>query len=279
MNHGFLLRLAEELKGFKPQVVLIVENLPNEGDLNRSGFDGFAQWCDLFHDKIKALLREGPFEGEQNTPDGMGDVFFFSRARYAAHTNNAVNFCENHDENSVANEMQYTPSLNNLAAKDRKGRLGLFAAITALGQPMMYMGQEFKSDRPQKIVTVDGPRTPPITVSFSGRRGWSRFARGTPVCACVVLIPMRTDGSHGSWRCGGFSRTAAAADHRLAGTAECVSAGHLGSPAEFRGVEPDRRHGARGSGHMGKACRHRSGERYPAEWDEFGRGCDRAAFE
>src|SRR3712207_7010506 len=28
---------------------------------NRSGYDGFSQWADPFHDKMKAMLREGVF--------------------------------------------------------------------------------------------------------------------------------------------------------------------------------------------------------------------------
>ena len=60
MDHGFLHRLAEELKGFRPDVLLVAENLPNQPDLNRRGYNGYAQWCDQFHDKITALVREGP---------------------------------------------------------------------------------------------------------------------------------------------------------------------------------------------------------------------------
>jgi pullulanase/glycogen debranching enzyme len=67
MDHGFLLRLARKLKALKPDVLLVAENLPNQADLNRQGFDGFAQWCDPFHDKIKALLREGVFERTPTT--------------------------------------------------------------------------------------------------------------------------------------------------------------------------------------------------------------------
>jgi 1,4-alpha-glucan branching enzyme len=157
MDHAFLLRLAVELKGIKPNVLLVAENLPNQADLNLQGFDGFAQWCDLFHDKIKALLREGPFGTKSDSPDEMGDMFFFARQSFAAHTNNVVNYCESHDENSVANEVHYTPALDNPAAKDRKSRLGLFATMVALGQPMIYMGAEFGADRPRNIVTVEWP--------------------------------------------------------------------------------------------------------------------------
>lgn len=40
MEFTFLDRLAQEVKGFKPNVILIVENLPNQSDLNRQGYDG-----------------------------------------------------------------------------------------------------------------------------------------------------------------------------------------------------------------------------------------------
>jgi len=157
MDHRFLDRLAVELKGFKPEVLLIAENLPNQADLNRNGFDGYAQWCDTFHDKIKALLREGEFEHKQYNTDLIGDIFFFSKQEYAAHTNNTINYGECHDENSVSFEVGTNPVLNNPLAKERKSRLGLFATMVGLGQPMIYMGQEFNVERPRNVVTVDWP--------------------------------------------------------------------------------------------------------------------------
>ena len=158
MDHGFLLRLAAELKNLKPSVLLVAENLPNQADLNRQGFDGFAQWCDPFHDKIKALLREGVFQDSNfYDTDRLGTIFFFSKDVYASHTNNVVNYCESHDENSVPFEIKFVDVLNNPAAKDRKGRLGLFASIVGLGQPMIYMGQEFNTERPRNVVTVNWP--------------------------------------------------------------------------------------------------------------------------
>lgn len=158
MDHGFLERLARELKGFKPDVVLVAENLPNQFDLNRQGYNGYAQWCDQFHDKIKALLREGPFQNSQDyNTDNLGDIFYFSKQNFASHTNNVVNYCESHDEHSIPHEIHFTPALDNPATKERKGRLGLFSAMVALGQPMIYMGQEFNTERPRNIVTVNWP--------------------------------------------------------------------------------------------------------------------------
>jgi len=158
MDHGFLQRLANELKGIKPDVILVAENLPNQRDLNRNGYDGYAQWCDQFHDKSKALLREGTYDNQwQYNVDNMGDMFYFSRGQYASHTNNVVNYCESHDENSVSYEVGTNPVLNNPDAKNRKGRLGLMSTMVALGEPMIYMGQEFNVDRPRNIVNVRWP--------------------------------------------------------------------------------------------------------------------------
>lgn len=159
MDHGFVLRLADELKRHKADVLLVAENLPNQPDLNRKGFDGFAQWSDPFHDKIKALLREGVFESTNfYDTDRLGTIFYFSRDVFAAHTNNVVNYSESHDEHSVPFEVKFNPVLDNAAAKERKARLGLLAALTALGQPMIYMGQEFNVERPRNLVTVQWPR-------------------------------------------------------------------------------------------------------------------------
>ncbi len=157
MDYSFLDRLAGELKATKPDVLLIAENLPNQSDLNRKGFDGYAQWCGGFHDKLKALLREGDFTGTQNNVDGLGDIFYFSRGSYAVHTNNVVNYTESHDETSLSYEVSTNPVLNNGPAQDRKGRLGLFATLVAVGQPMIYMGQEFNVSRDRNTVQFGWP--------------------------------------------------------------------------------------------------------------------------
>ena len=164
VDHGFLQRLAHEIKdrGFKPDCLLICENLPNEKDLNLQGYNGFAQWCDPFHDKIKALLREGVYQDwVRNDPQVLGDIFYFCKSIYAAHTNNVINYCESHDENSVPYEVKTNPEANaDRKQLTRKAKLALLATITALGQPMIYMGQEFGVDRPRNLVLFDWPDNP-----------------------------------------------------------------------------------------------------------------------
>jgi 1,4-alpha-glucan branching enzyme len=193
MDHGFVLRLAAEVKRHKPDALLVAENLPNQSDLNRQGFDGFAQWSDPFHDKIKALLREGVFENTNfyNT-DRIGAIFFFSRDVFAAHTNNVVNYSESHDEHSVPFEVKFNPALNNPAAKERKARLGLLSALMALGQPMIYMGQEFNVERPRNLVTVTWPADLATNGYFQWAHRLVRLRRRYPGLRIAGATPAET---------------------------------------------------------------------------------------
>ena len=54
-------------------------------------------------------------------PDGLGNIFFFARDSFAAHTNNVVNYCVSHDENTVPYEVRTNPALNQPATKNAKG--------------------------------------------------------------------------------------------------------------------------------------------------------------
>ena len=170
MDHGFLLRLASEVRAVHPAALLVAENLPNQPDLNRQGWDGYAQWSELFHDKLKAVLREGQFEAQDPGPDNLADAFYFGRSHGMAHTNNSVNYTESHDENSVPFEVGFTPWLDHPAAKDRKGRLALLATMVALGQPMIYMGNELNVERPRNVVTVAWP----TSLADHGFYQWAR---------------------------------------------------------------------------------------------------------
>ncbi len=156
MDHGFVFRLGHELKGFEPDVLLVAENIPNQPDLNLDGWNGFAQWSVPFHDTLKALLREN-FHGAPADGAGLGDAFYFGKGWFASHTNNVVNYTESHDETSVAEEVSSNPALDHDAARERKGRLALFATLTALGQPMLYQGQEFNVRRGKNEVAFTWP--------------------------------------------------------------------------------------------------------------------------
>ena len=68
-----------------------------------------------------------------------------------------MNYCVSHDENSIPFEVGTNPTLNNGPTKERKGRLGLISTMTAMGQPMIYMGAEFNQEQERNIVTVHWP--------------------------------------------------------------------------------------------------------------------------
>ena len=171
MSSEFLKRMAIELRGSKPDALLIAENLPNQADINLNGSDGYAQWSDFYHDKMKALLREGVFDNQDlNNANNLGDIFYFCKPQFAAHTNNVVNYVESHDETSPAFEVSTNPILNNEPAKERKSRLGLFSTMVALGQPMLYMGGEFNPERDRNIVRFDWPQD----LSSHGFYQWTR---------------------------------------------------------------------------------------------------------
>jgi 1,4-alpha-glucan branching enzyme len=157
LDHKLLYEIQHEIrdKGFKSNAILIAENLPNQDDLNFDGYNGYAQWSDFFHDKIKALLREGVFRDWCNdSPQGMGDIFYFCKGHFAAHTNNVINYSESHDEESVKYEIE-TNNIYDCDIKDRKARLAMMSTIVALGQPMIYMGQEFGVNRSSNNIDIN----------------------------------------------------------------------------------------------------------------------------
>ncbi|NUP99496.1 MAG: hypothetical protein HUU35_06545 [Armatimonadetes bacterium] len=157
-SHEFVLRLFRELRAFRPELLLIAENLPNEDDFMVDGQASPAQWSGPFLYKLKSLLCEedceDPLNGDETT---LKDIFYFSRHKYARHTDHAINYTESHDEHSPARQVQENPELDHAAAVERKGRLAVFASVVALGEPLLTMGQEFNAEKKQKIIVQEWP--------------------------------------------------------------------------------------------------------------------------
>ena len=66
MDHGFLGRLADELKRMKPNVLLVAENFQRARP-EPAGFGGFAQWVTPFTTD-QGCPREGPFGSTPASP-------------------------------------------------------------------------------------------------------------------------------------------------------------------------------------------------------------------
>ncbi|MFB0515316.1 MAG: alpha-amylase family glycosyl hydrolase, partial [Candidatus Neomarinimicrobiota bacterium] len=104
-----------------------------------------SHWHDIFHDQMKANLREGPFEGRNYgylsyTADGID----FQEEGFRQ-PRNIVNYTESHDEQRVIWEAQTNPAIDYQLAV-QKSKLGAAILLTATGVPMLYHGQEFGMD-------------------------------------------------------------------------------------------------------------------------------------
>ncbi|MFQ6606472.1 MAG: alpha-amylase family glycosyl hydrolase [Fidelibacterota bacterium] len=104
-----------------------------------------SHWHDIFHDQMKANLREGSFEGATygNLPATAQGI------SYAYHgfdaPRNITNYTESHDEQRVIWEAQTNTTIDyDLAVQ--KSRLGGTILLTATGVPMLFHGQEFGMD-------------------------------------------------------------------------------------------------------------------------------------
>jgi hypothetical protein len=110
-------------------------------------------------------------------------VFYFSKQRFAAHTNNVVDYVVSHDEDSVPAGLQNTPLRDNVAPTIGKGQLGVLLALLALGQPMLFTGHEFNSEQPRNIVTVGWPQEAAADPFFSWATGIVAMRRSVAISA------------------------------------------------------------------------------------------------
>lgn len=127
-----------------PRVYQIAEHFSSLSDLTAlmSVTKINSHWHDIFHDQMKANLREGPFEGATygdlvSTARGIDfEQHGFSRPR------NIVNYTESHDEQRVIWEARTNGTIDDELAV-QKSMLGLTVLLTSTGVPMLFHGQEF----------------------------------------------------------------------------------------------------------------------------------------
>ncbi|MFN4244919.1 MAG: alpha-amylase family glycosyl hydrolase [Brevinematia bacterium] len=128
-----------------PNKIWIAEQLPNSFDFKGTGI---AQWGQVFHDKMKAMLRRGNFEGEQYDNVGrVGRMIYYDRdSGFFASPLEVVNYFESHDENSVYTELVTYRGLSFDDATNAS-KLGAIVLFTSMGIPMIMAGQEFVRPR------------------------------------------------------------------------------------------------------------------------------------
>lgn len=130
-----------------PDVYQIAEHFSDFNDLYNlmSTTKINSHWHDIFHDQMKANLREGQFEGSW-----YGDMVATAEGvSYAYHgfdePRNVTNYTESHDEQRIIWEAQTNGTIDYELAVE-KSKLGGAVLLTSAGVPMMYHGQEMGMD-------------------------------------------------------------------------------------------------------------------------------------
>lgn len=138
-------KIINPLKQKYPNKIWIVEQLPNKADFKGTGI---AQWGELFHDKMKAMLRRGQFEGEQySNIDRVARMIYYDKdGNNFASPLEVVNYFESHDENSVYTELVSYSGLT-LTDATNASKVGAIILFTSMGIPMIMAGQEFVRPR------------------------------------------------------------------------------------------------------------------------------------
>ena len=142
-NFEFLRFLGEAIKdasGGKP-FYLVAEHLPIDPSI--VGFDRPMDglWYDYFYFQMTANLREGQFNEWQawdweKTKDALEPA-----RRDIIGPTAAVQYISNHDQNRLMYELGTAGLLDEVAF--RRAKLGAALTMTAVGVPMIWMGEEF----------------------------------------------------------------------------------------------------------------------------------------
>ena len=142
-NYDFMHWIVDEAKktaGAKP-FYNIAEHIPETTSITNSDGPMDACWHDSFYHCIKEHVAGEKFDLEQ-----LKDVIDPKRQGFMGITN-VVNYLTNHDHNRIMVELGDREILDEEAFR----RLKFAAAIlmTAVGVPMLWMGQEFGEYKPQ----------------------------------------------------------------------------------------------------------------------------------
>ena len=130
----WLTREAKRVAGEKP-FYTIAEYIPETPEV--TGLDGpmDACWHDSFYHTLKAVMH-----GEQVDFERLKDALDAKRTGFPGATN-VVNYLSNHDHNHVMADLGDAGILD--AEAFRRVKLGASFLMTAVGVPLLWMGDEF----------------------------------------------------------------------------------------------------------------------------------------
>ncbi len=132
-------REAKRVAGGKP-FYTVAEHIPETPDV--TGVDGpmDACWHDSFYHTLKAVMR-----GEEVDFERLKDALDAKRTGFPGATN-VVNYLSNHDHNHVMADLGDAGILGEEAFK--RVKLGAALLMTAVGVPLVWMGDEFGESTP-----------------------------------------------------------------------------------------------------------------------------------
>ncbi|MBE9179271.1 alpha amylase C-terminal domain-containing protein [Oculatella sp. LEGE 06141] len=144
-NYDFLHWIVQEAKksaGSKP-FYNIAEHIPDTPDITNVDGPMDGCWHDSFYHCVVPLLC-----GESLDMEQLQDVLDAKRRGYMGVTN-VVNYITNHDHHHLMAELAEHDIFDETAFKRIK--LGVALMITAVGIPMVWMGEEFGEYKPKTI--------------------------------------------------------------------------------------------------------------------------------
>jgi 1,4-alpha-glucan branching enzyme len=144
-NYDFMHWIAQETKqaaGAKP-FYNIAEHIPETTDI--TGIDGPMDGC--WHESFYHCVLEH-ITGETFDLERLKDVLDAKRQGFLGITN-VVNYLTNHDHNHLMVELAERNIFDEAAFKRLK--LGAVLLMTAMGVPMIWMGEEFGEYKPKTI--------------------------------------------------------------------------------------------------------------------------------
>jgi 1,4-alpha-glucan branching enzyme len=138
MNHEFLYDLKNFAASIDPNVYFVYENLPNQDSLRTWG----AQWAAEYRHRGRDLLCGWQHNGSDIDMAYFAQHIYYTKDHgWAASPVETVNYLESHDEDTLA--YLFNIAGYNTGTQKAKTRLGAVMLATSLGNPMLWMGQEF----------------------------------------------------------------------------------------------------------------------------------------
>ncbi|GAB4458456.1 MAG: alpha-amylase family glycosyl hydrolase [Armatimonadaceae bacterium] len=146
-NFEFINELGEACKEvvYQKPFYLTAEQIPEDPSLSNNSISIDGAWRKQFSMQVISALCEQDREGVSSDCQSMMDALNPRNHGYEKPAS-VVNYIESHDESSLMQKLEECEITGDKAF--RKAKLGATLLFTAVGNPMLYQGQEFGGNNP-----------------------------------------------------------------------------------------------------------------------------------